>query len=157
MSLLKDSTNTKTVTELENLNEVRVGYKTDCFNKLSLSNKTKLSNVDCSKSKCLSLIFGNESAPLDLVSKDQNTRNKLAKVVTKLIEILNDPIGENIHNPLTLKKNHSCFVHPIFCFWFLVTFGDEVTKIRKYYVIFVYILQGKMGKTEKETERKSHN
>ena len=28
-------------------------------------------------------------------------------------------------------------------------------KIQKYYVIFVYILQGKMGKTEK-TERKSH-
>ena len=35
-------------------------------------------------------------------------------------------------------------------FWFLVTFGDEVTKIRKYYIIFVYILQGKMGKTEKK-------
>ena len=31
----------------------------------------------------------------------------------------------------------------------MVTFGNEVTKIRKYYVIFVYILQGKMGKTEK--------
>ena len=41
-----------------------------------------------------------------------------------------------------------CFVNPIFCFLFLVTFGDEVTKIQKYYVIFVYILQGKMGKTE---------
>ena len=35
-------------------------------------------------------------------------------------------------------------------FWFLVTFGDEVMKIRKYYVIFVYILKGKMGKTEKK-------
>ena len=42
-----------------------------------------------------------------------------------------------------------CFVHPIFGFLVLVTFGDEVTKIQKYYVIFVYILQGKMGKTEK--------
>ena len=51
----------------------------------------------------------------------------------------------------------SRFVHPIFCFWFLVTFGDEVMKIRKYYIIFVYILQGKMGKTEKKTERKSRN
>ena len=30
-----------------------------------------------------------------------------------------------------------------------VTFCDEVTKIQKYYVIFVHILQGKMGKTEK--------
>ena len=35
-------------------------------------------------------------------------------------------------------------------FLFLVTFGDEVMKIRKYYVIFVYILQGKMGKMEKK-------
>jgi hypothetical protein len=38
---------------------------------------------------------------------------------------------------------------PFIPFWFLVTFGDEVTKVRKFYVIFVYILQGKMGKTEK--------
>ena len=44
----------------------------------------------------------------------------------------------------------NCFVHPIFHFWFLFTFGDEVTKIQKYYVIFVYILKGKMGKTEKK-------
>ena len=72
-----------------------MGYKTDCFNKLSLSNKTKLSNVDCSKSKCLSLVFGTETSPLDLVSKDQRTRDKLAKVLAKLVEILNDPIGEN--------------------------------------------------------------
>ena len=34
-------------------------------------------------------------------------------------------------------------------FSFLVTFGDGVTKIQKYYVLFVYILQGKMGNTEK--------
>ena len=37
-----------------------------------------------------------------------------------------------------------------FRFWFLVTFGDEVMKIQKYYVIFVYILQGKVGKMEKK-------
>ena len=30
----------------------------------------------------------------------------------------------------------------------MVTFCNKVTKIRKYYVIFVYILQGKMGKME---------
>ena len=39
------------------------------------------------------------------------------------------------------------------CFWSLLTM-----KLQKYYVIFVYILQGKMGKTENcETERKLHN
>ena len=39
----------------------------------------------------------------------------------------------------------------IFGFWSLL-----VMKLRKYYAIFVYILQGKMGKMEK-TERKSCN
>ena len=46
------------------------------------------------------------------------------------------------------------FVHPIFHFWFLITFGDKVMKIQTHYVIFVYILQGKMGKTEKKTRKK---
>ena len=46
-----------------------------------------------------------------------------------------------------------CFVHPIFRFWFLVTFGDKVMKIQKSYIIFVYILQGKMGKTEKTKKK----
>ena len=41
------------------------------------------------------------------------------------------------------------YVHPILRFWFLVSFSNKVMKIRKYYVIFVYILQGKMGKVEK--------
>ena len=41
-----------------------------------------------------------------------------------------------------------CFIHPIFCFSFLVTFGNEFAKTRKYYIIFFYILQGKMGKME---------
>ena len=35
---------------------------------------------------------------------------------------------------------------PFFIFRFLVTFGSKVTKIRKHYIIFFYILQGKMGK-----------
>ena len=43
-----------------------------------------------------------------------------------------------------------CCVHPIFLFWFLVTFGNEVMKITKYYVTFVYILQSKMGQTGKK-------
>ena len=38
---------------------------------------------------------------------------------------------------------------PFFWFWFLVTFGGEVTKLQKYYLIFAYIFQGKKDKTEK--------
>ena len=30
---------------------------------------------------------------------------------------------------ICLKYYYYCFAHPIFGFWFLVTFGDEVTKI----------------------------
>ena len=37
---------------------------------------------------------------------------------------------------------------PFLVFGF-VTFGDEVTRTQKFYIIFVYILQGKMGKMEK--------
>jgi hypothetical protein len=48
------------------------------------------------------------------------------------------------------KNNKVCiftFVSFIlfFRFWVLVTFSDEVMKVQKYYVIFVYILQVKMG------------
>ena len=32
-----------------------------------------------------------------------------------------------------------CFVHFIFRFWFFVTFGNQVTKIWKYYKIFVFV------------------
>ena len=37
----------------------------------------------------------------------------------------------------------------------MVTFGDKVTKIQKYYVIFVYILPGKMDKTGKN-QKENH-
>ena len=49
------------------------------------------------------------------------------------------------------KLNISFIPFFVFDFWSL-----QATKLQKYYVIFVYILQGKMGMTEK-TERKSHN
>ena len=38
-------------------------------------------------------------------------------------------------------------------FWFLVTFVDEVMKIRKYYIIFIYILQGEMSQTENNEKK----
>ena len=52
-----------------------------------------------------------------------------------------------------VRKPTLCFVHSIFRFWFLVTFGHEVMKMQKYYVIFVYILLGKMGKTGKNGKK----
>ena len=61
--------------------------------------------------------------------------------------------NSNLAIKLYSRNCDLCFVHPIFGFSFLVTFGDQVTKIWKYYVIFVYILQSKMGKTEKNEEK----
>ena len=47
---------------------------------------------------------------------------------------------------------YKCFVHPIFRLWFLVTFGDEVTKIWKYSIIFVYILHSRWARRKKRKE-----
>ena len=38
----------------------------------------------------------------------------------------------------------------LFGFWSL---GNEIKKVQKYYINFVYILQGKMGKTEKSRKK----
>ena len=48
------------------------------------------------------------------------------------------------HEHLSFLSNVSVIPFFVFGFWSLLA-----TKIRKYYVIFVYNLQGKMGKTEK--------
>ena len=47
--------------------------------------------------------------------------------------------------------SHLCFVHPSFRFWFLVTFGNKDTKIQKYYIIFIYVLQDKQITNEKKS------
>ena len=81
-------------------------------------------------------------------------RTRLLKVMLRCI--IFGPIFP-VTKRCTLIQWHTfcniCFVHPIFRFWFLVTFGNEVTKIWKYYIIFVYILQGKMGKPEKNGKK----
>ena len=47
-----------------------------------------------------------------------------------------------------------CFVHPIFRFWFLVTFGDEVTKILRNLCLHFARQDGQDGE---KPERKSCN
>ena len=43
----------------------------------------------------------------------------------------------------------------VFGFWSLLVLvpGNDVTKIQKYSIIFVYILKGKMGVTEKNEKK----
>ena len=52
------------------------------------------------------------------------------------------------------KIDDKCFIHPIFRFGFLVTFGDEVTKIFRN--LFLHFAR-QDGQDGKRTERKSHN
>ena len=44
-----------------------------------------------------------------------------------------------------------CFVHPIFGFWFLVTFGDQVTKVQKYLFTFCKARWAIRKKPERES------
>ena len=60
-----------------------------------------------------------------------------------------DQQENSILNLLSFKyPDITLFVSFHFSFFVFVSFGDEVMKIQKYYVIFVYILQGKTGKME---------
>ena len=68
---------------------------------------------------------------------------------------VNGPEGKRVVQefPLLAKAAVYRSVHPIFGFWFLVTFVDEVMKIQKYYIIFIYILQGEMSQTENNEKK----
>ena len=48
------------------------------------------------------------------------------------------------------NRKYLCFVHPIFCFWFLVTFGDEVTKILHDLCLDFARQDGQDGKNKKK-------
>ena len=53
---------------------------------------------------------------------------------------------------ISFKKDNICFVHPIFRFWFLDTFGNEVTKVRKLRNLCLHFARqdGQDGKKQKE-------
>ena len=64
---------------------------------------------------------------------------------------------QKYHTKLLALFFKMCFFYVSFIPFFVFGFWSLLaTKLQKCYVIFVYILQGKMGKTEK-TERKSCN
>ena len=51
---------------------------------------------------------------------------------------------------LPFHTGNNCFVHSIFRFWFLVTFGDEVTKVLRDLCLHFAWQDGKDGKNGKE-------
>ena len=58
--------------------------------------------------------------------------------VSKRFWILLPIKGKYLNQRCVVVFSNYCFVHPIFGFW-----SPLATKLRKYYVMFVYILQGK--------------
>ena len=65
-----------------------------------------------------------------------------------------DSKKENNDSQQPKEDGKKCFVHPIFRFWFLVTFGDEVTKILRNHCLHFARQDGQDGK---KPERKSQN
>ena len=79
-----------------------------------------------------------------LIPPPESTPYPIKKIIWNYIFRLRTPVGSLIS-----------FGHTTFRFLFFVTFGEEVMKAWKYHLIFVYILQGKMCKTEK-TGKENH-
>ena len=72
-----------------------------------------------------------------------------APVISHLLETLKLELSTSATLVEEVEVNVSFIPFFVFGFWSLLA-----TKLRKYYVIFVYILQGKMGKTENKTGKK---
>ena len=60
-------------------------------------------------------------------------------------------------NPSSISFIFLYFVHPIFHFWFLLNFGNEVTKKWKYYIIFCLHFARQDEQDRTKIERKSSN
>ena len=73
------------------------------------------------------------------------THNEIKVFLKSLKNVIPKPLS---WFRFSTENDTKIFVRPIFRFWLLVSFGNEVTKIWKYFVIFFYILQGKKSKME---------
>jgi len=82
--------------EIQDIDDVRIGHGTDIFNELQKKSRTvpELNNLKSSKDVSFSLIFNDKRPPLDLVASDLSTRDKWFKVLSKVVEVLQDPIGK---------------------------------------------------------------
>ena len=63
--------------DLGDIAEVRLGHTTDTFNKLVkqvTDGKPKLDNVNCPRDLCFSIVFKDDTPPLDLVANDSYSR-----------------------------------------------------------------------------------
>ena len=83
--------------------------------------------------------------------RKQNGPKTVASIVCKKCFLFQVEIKNFFSKTYCTKDSNVSFIP--FLFFVFSSLGDEVTKILKYWAIFVYILQGKMGKSK----RKSRN
>jgi len=84
--------------DLENVSEVRTGWKSDTFNKIESKVKRKavlkkLPAVD--EEKCFSLVFENNTKTIDLVAPNKQTRDLWVKGIDYLVAQHKNQIREN--------------------------------------------------------------
>ena len=95
--------------ELKNIKEVRSGHATDIFHELIKQHEgkrrgiPKLGDLKCPQNVCFSIIFVDKTPPLNLVSESFMIRNQWVEGLSKLVDILKDPLGKCIKNS-SIKK-----------------------------------------------------
>ena len=71
--------------DLGDLSEIRVGHQTDPFNKLSKKSQKDIDGVNCDQDLCFSIVFKDDTPPLDLIAEKISDRNTIVNALTHLV------------------------------------------------------------------------
>ena len=71
--------------DLSDICEVRVGHQTDPFNKLSKKSLKDIDGVNCDQDLCFSIVFKDDTPPLDLIAEKTSDRNTIVNALTHLV------------------------------------------------------------------------
>ena len=92
--------------DLGDIAEVRFGYSTDCFNKLvkeADSSEPELDGINCARDFCFSIIFKDDTPPLDLVAQDSIERDLWVDVLNHLVVTMKN-LGQQKEYEIFLRK-----------------------------------------------------
>lgn len=102
--------------ELTDIAEVRIGHSTDTMNKIvkqcqaeNKSNPIMIENVNCHRDFCFSLVFKDDTPPLDLVANDEETRNLWVDVLSHLIVTITS-LGQQNQGCLSLLLHRELLI-----------------------------------------------
>jgi len=92
--------------DLCDIAEVRIGHSTDTFNKLVKQvneGLPKLDGINCARDFCFSIIFKDDTPPLDLVAHDSADRDIWVDVVSHLVVTMKS-LGQQKEYEIYLRK-----------------------------------------------------